>query len=393
MPQAASSSSPARWLTPGIILAVFAGLSPAIIVFAERGMAALYPAAAVLLVAVHRLNTGRWPKPHPMLLWPLLALTVWGALSAAWSLDALLSLRRAAILAGLFTLFTAAAGCTDGLDAAERDRINRWLLGGLTLALALMLEEQWSGFPLHHLRRRLPMEVPVPGFVLNRPALTLVLLCWPSVLWAAVRGHRRAAVLMPVAVMLLLLNFDGDTAKMAMAASLLAATLAWISRHHAGRFFAVALAAGALAMPALMLWADNLSVLAFKPSAAHRLQIWEFTARRIVEKPFLGWGLDTARVMPNFGETPMVGATVIPLHPHNAVLQLWLETGMVGLALALSPVLWMALRSGTSPARAALLGTLTAAAAGSLTGYGLWQEWWLCTMAAQGLLAAALFKR
>ena len=71
-------------------------------------------------------------------------------------------------------------------------------------------------------------------------------------------------------------------------------------------------------------------------SIVYRSYIWKFTVDHIVQKPLLGWGVGASKklgtdkvgivtdpVFGRFGEP-------IPLHPHNSVLQIWLEFGLLG---------------------------------------------------------------
>jgi len=71
-------------------------------------------------------------------------------------------------------------------------------------------------------------------------------------------------------------------------------------------------------------------------SIVYRLHIWRFVADKIAEKPVLGWGAGASRrlgtddvgvlVDPTFG----ILGEPIPIHPHNAIMQVWLEFGLVG---------------------------------------------------------------
>jgi O-antigen ligase len=74
----------------------------------------------------------------------------------------------------------------------------------------------------------------------------------------------------------------------------------------------------------------------------------------------------------------------MPLHPHNAALQVWLELGAPGAALfaLLVALVWGALaRAEWPPLFAAAAGaSLTVAFVGCFATYGIWQEWWLGTL-------------
>jgi len=123
-------------------------------------------------------------------------------------------------------------------------------------------------------------------------------------------------------------------------------------------------------------------------TARSRAHIWTFTLERVLERPFFGWGFDASPRMPNFGVEPFFKFQdkVIPLHPHSAGLQVWLELGLVGVMLASAP-LWRAwgglarLPAAPLAFTVALCGAILVAAGSS---FGLWQSRWL------GLLFLAL---
>ena len=83
----------------------------------------------------------------------------------------------------------------------------------------------------------------------------------------------------------------------------------------------------------------------FKISAGHRLLIWSFAGDRIAERPVTGWGLDSSRAIPGGDDPIRPRETWMPLHPHNAALQVWLELGAPGAALfaLLAAIVWRAL--------------------------------------------------
>jgi exopolysaccharide production protein ExoQ len=126
-----------------------------------------------------------------------------------------------------------------------------------------------------------------------------------------------------------------------------------------------------------------------KSSAGHRLLIWSFVGDRIAEHPVRGWGLEASRAIPGGSDPVRPDQTWLPLHPHNAPLQVWLELGVPGavafallcgwLWLAMADVGWPRLYAG------AACGSLATAIVASFATYGMWQEWW------QGTLLFSLF--
>jgi O-antigen ligase len=129
-------------------------------------------------------------------------------------------------------------------------------------------------------------------------------------------------------------------------------------------------------------------------SAAHRLIIWQFVGERIAERPLLGWGLDSSRAIPGGHDTVQSFSERLPLHPHNAALQLWLELGVLGGMLGAFIVAWPALRIDRALARGApqavAVGLVAATAVVALLGFGIWQSWWVATLGLVSMCAVAI---
>ena len=115
-----------------------------------------------------------------------------------------------------------------------------------------------------------------------------------------------------------------------------------------------------------------------------RIGIWQEAARRIAEHPFIGHGFDATRVLgAQTGLIPGTPWPALPLHTHNAFLQVWLELGGVGIALVIAMlaagarILWPL--AARPLALAVVLATLTSTAVVALISFGIWQHWWLAT--------------
>jgi len=121
-----------------------------------------------------------------------------------------------------------------------------------------------------------------------------------------------------------------------------------------------------------------------KLSAYHRLAIWEHAAARIVEQPLAGLGFGAARWISDQQERILivpgipVPVEAMPLHTHNGWLQLWLETGLIGLLFALALVTLAAAgalrRFRTRAPLMAASGAMAAAMAVVSFSFGIWQE-------------------
>ncbi len=378
-------------------------------------------ALGVLLEVLARIRTGgSLPRPPLSWAWPLLALVVWGGLSALWSVIPERSATVTLALAGTTLLGLVLVGLARDLDTHARERIGLALCSGMVIAAALFAVELASNAALHFGLRdfvddfigrdtanRPPADY---RYVLNNGATVIVLMSWPAslLLW---QRYGWLGALPAVGIGLAVgLTSDSGAAAAAALGGLTVLPVALLLRWFAGGGLAIALAAAILIAPAavdFMPRPDRLAEHApfLSNSAYHRLLIWDFTSSRINERPLLGWGLDGSRAIPG-GSTeivavkPMAGGRTIetrgellPLHPHNAPLQIWLELGVIGALLAALFAVRMVravAAHGFFAIRAAGLAQITAGFTVCALGYGLWQSWWLSALWLSAACFAAL---
>lgn len=323
------------------------------------------------------------PRPTRAMLAAPLAFLAWGLVTAAWSLDAGETVGKAGQLAALLLALALLGGGACALPEAARGPVRRATLVSGAALIAVIALEGHLGRPYHSLVHALGWAASADPYVLNRATLMMVLLSWPAAQAAAALGRRRLALALPPLALAAAVGLDSGTAGMAAVAGVAAGGLA-LALRAAPAVLAAGFTAGAVVVVPLAAqfheWLGDSTAL--PRSLLHRFFIWSFAGDRIAEQPLLGWGLGTARAMPNFGVTNLFvapDADIIPLHTHNAYIQVMLETGLVGYALCVGFVAWLMLRTRRLPTaeRACTLGALGALAGAWLTGYGVWQSWWL----------------
>lgn len=367
-----------------------AGLDTATLVFfpllvvLPRGIAALVSVAGLcaagLVVSASGTRLTRIFLAAGMLLGSLL---VWGTVSALWSVDPLRSLVVAARLAGLFAVGLALAAAA-GLVAAPR-RLAFLLLIGMMLGIAMVAIELGTAGGLSSLvsdRAYRPTQ-------LNQASISFALLVLPASALLISLGQAILATLLAAATAVTVYALAGTAAKVVMLGGVAMGLLFYRARPViAGVALAISVVA-IIAAPLTFARLERLPGLgeaadSFKISAGHRLLIWSFAGDRIAERPLAGWGLDASRAIPGGDEPIRPGEPWMPLHPHNAALQVWLELGAPGAVLfaLLVALVWGAFARIEWPPlfAAAAGGTLTIAFVGCFATYGVWQEWWLGTL-------------
>lgn len=123
-------------------------------------------------------------------------------------------------------------------------------------------------------------------------------------------------------------------------------------------------------------------------ASAERLEIWSAISERIIERPIVGWGYNAARVL----EMPIARVYFhdpIVAHPHNFVMQIWLETGAIGAVLAciIFTLLWRRIEQEKNLSVRRLYFTSLSSVIGfALVGWNMWQTWWMITLFIIGFL-------
>lgn len=390
---------------PSLPIAVLLAVGPAIAVAQFRTMAPAVTLVFALTVLAHWRTHHALPWPRPGLALALAAgLLGWCLVSALWSIEAARAVQTTLSLAALVVLGAMAARAVAADGLAPR-LVGPALAGGLALGFALMAFDHATPNLFRRAVRGMPEWSPFIGFGL-KPAASLFALLLPLMLAAALPWAVRLAVVAAGASVVLWL--PGESAKLALLAGLAVAGAAMLAPRLAARGAAAALAllivAAPLAFGAIMARAPDLGGL--PRTAAHRVLIWDFALDRIAERPLLGWGMESSRAIPGgdaqFGATTLArfglnapdarewfaapAAKRLPLHTHNAALQIWLELGAIGALLAAALAAAVVLRA-TLPA------ALGAAASGAVTGmlsFGVWQPWWIASLLLALVVASAL---
>lgn len=391
----------------GVILSTTAVILPTLAIYAALGVAPLLVVVALITVVL------AWPRCLAPLtrLWPLIALLgaldLWGLLSATWSIlpghSALEALRIIAVTAAGLIVLGAALATT----AEERRMIGYGVIAGLCCALLLLAVERFGGTPIMRFWHPLPtqslFDPALTYYRFDRGVIVVVLTLWAGLFVAVPRWLRICLLIVTAAMTALMISL---AALLALAASCVIYGLARLRATAAATLIIAGLIAISAAIPLATPSYQNVAALhaavpAIKWSGIHRLLIWRFASDRSAERPVLGWGMDASRAIPG-GDTDLVTllppgnypaqALALPLHPHNAALQLLLELGLPGLFLGLAAIIWIVIHvtwhAPLAPERrAAALALIASCLTVGLLSFGVWQEWWQSTV----WLAAALF--
>ena len=400
-----------RWLA-----AVAFFLAPIAAAALPRLNAAFFPILSIVVILAAAWHKPRWTGvflPRTVFVGcAVLSSYVFLATVWAWHPDA--GLAKAALLLGLIVLIFAVSTAVTALSERQTRTFSWAFVAGATIAALYLLVDLLScGEIVRYVYNTVPAVRPdgvkrikIVGDVvtyinlsaLNLGVTSVMLNMWPALLMLAafLSGRRRwifmAAFFAVTAIAICVSKHSSS--QVALVASVLIFGLAW--KWH--RIVIPALAvlwclAFVVVLPASFVVHD----MGFHEdkSVPHsyraRIVLWEYTAEKTLEHPWLGVGVNTTREKDAARLNKGTGANmprdgkfrrITGQHSHNLFLQTWRELGAVGAILFALAGALVVFRIGALPRNVLpyAAASFTAFASIAAFAWGMWQAWWMCAV-------------
>ena len=398
--------------TTAHVLATAAAIFVPMAILLAKGVAPVFALAVVGVAALALVRRRRLPLLTGPVAYFLAAMTAWVLLTWFWSIPPNDTIKTGISLALTFLGGAVLIGCAARIDRRERRTYNAGLIAGGALGFALIAFEFATDAWLARLLygpagKRLLLVEGRHTAAMNSGLAATALFFWAWVLAVKARfaGKLAGVAIAAAFVLILLVKSDAVAAGLIAGMVVFGGVLALLRAMPWSMAAVIAIGiASAPLIPGLL--PNPLEPGARVPwptlTAAHRIVIWNNTVRHIRDNPVVGGSFDTAcslygsmdKVLYRYPES-IIGkpATTlyepIPLHPHNGVLQVWPELGMMGVLILLGLLLAVvrAIATGIEAGadRATALAMLTTMMTIASISFGAWQSWWLTSI----LLASA----
>ncbi len=379
-----------------------------------------FAAAAGIVVAAAPLAMAVSSRSLPAVLALALGFAIAGALAAGlrgplergwWNRKRVAAASGALLAAALLGLSAARAGFAgfgEALSCAALAAVSvavlprilpRWtpfaLALGMIAALILVAYELSTG-----LAARQALGLRPQSFVFNRPVVVCVMLLWPVALLLVRRGALGRALCFGLGVVLVAVASMSESGSAVFGLAIgAAAAVAGLLAPRIAVLIAVAVTVLGFALApvagdlAARLLPERVHETYAQSNTKARVEIWQDFGATVPFAPVIGHGFNTTRLMAGMAVASQVPPDRARLlgagHPHNAILQIWVELGALGALAALAGclavlrVIWRTSRTGAAM-RLAAYATIFSIA---YVSHGAWQGWWLAAIG----LAAALF--
>lgn len=374
---------------------------PTLAVFAPRALSFVPAALGLLSFGLYRVSYAKWPELNKKAVFILSAILALAAVSSLWAIDKTFALERAGKLCAVFLGGGLLISVASSLELSNVKKISKYLPIAVLFGMVLCGVEIYSRGELYMLLHP-DIESFNPAF-LNRATVFCVLCFWPAIYIARTFAGNLKYVqyALWIAIAAILIKADSQSSQLAFILGAAFYFLFPAGRKWAWWGFAIALIAGMIAAPwiASALFeqaaphAQDWSWLR-RSFAANRMEIWDFIARRALEKPLMGHGIEATRLIENFDTQMLYHPESTILHPHNFALQIWIEFGAMGIATfaAISIFILNAVSKLQTSAARLSMAVFISVLSVSATGYGIWQGWWVGATIAISAIAIIAMK-
>ena len=371
-------------------------LTPAIVVFSGMAMTPLlfiFAACIVLSTPRAMFRAPNSSYPNYRLLLSLLGLMfVVPLLTSPWSLTPEKSFSLAIRVALLCLAGAAAFMYAPNLPRPSKKTATYGAISFAIISL-LILQELFLGGGLIEWAYK-HAHIPYDRFMdknVNRGLCALAVLIWPLMLALYLDRRQLLAWSVFILTSFAILLMHSLSAKVGLCAGVVAFFALREYPVTTARMIAVFLPLFLFSFPWLFMllestfFANPLVREHLPPSAIHRLGIWHVLMDQFMQKPWLGWGMDTTRAMPLSPEQfERIHLETPPLHPHSPSLQVLLEEGIIGFVLTIASVAlllreWTRMPLANSLHRATAGALIVAYFASGVSSFGIWQHWWIAT--------------
>lgn len=265
----------------------------------------------------------------------------------------------------------------------DKDRLLKIMFYAFTAALLLSALELSFNHPVYRLLSAKDFTVKILPSIVNHALVILCLLFWPLYLYLE-RNRKQRIGLATAVIFLLIAIVLGKSATALLAFGVATATFIGAKLFPRGVAFiltasipALTLAAPLTIPPIFDAFAADLAILK-GTSASERLDIWQAAIHYAMQRPLHGFGIEAARHITDFTFGGFYNRSTYVMHPHNYIVQIWIEFGFIGAALLsalCAAITWNLSKQEPSTENACALALFTGVFSVGLVGYGLWQSW------------------
>jgi exopolysaccharide production protein ExoQ len=343
----------------------------------------------------------------------LLMIPLWALVTTLWAKYPLSSLTTSLKVLALVILGLYWCRLTLSLPQQTRKSLITALIAGFFFGILFLVGDIWLKNPWQNFWQKTSAKALAQG------SLLISLVAWPMILWTLRRPY----------------SIYGRIGLLVFALGLIFWTLFQIDcdTSFIGLFMGICVFFGTLLLPRMASFGMRLfvpiiiisfpfiSLFAFKPehiptynrylhdsSFIDRLYIWNDVATSILDHPWKGIGMDGTRhhektkILREWSVTNKAGGVSkfqtqhFGVHPHNAILQLWLELGflgfILGILLACQVLRQIYCTNLLLAEKAVSSGLFTGAFLVVWVNLGFWQNWWISALWIIVGLTISLFK-
>lgn len=272
---------------------------------------------------------------------------------------------------------------------------------GLIIGSVYLCFELLSGGVIFNLIRSIPIDAAINPAEFNRASVGIILYFFSAVAILTIHLKKSLAfIIMLIPTIAILLVSDSQSALLAFIAGFIFLFLFPYQSKKAWLGLKVIILTLMLISPFVMSYiyenfAETIQSIPLmaRGYAGARLELWDYISRYALQEPLHGYGIRATRLITDFDSKLVFDIVNTVLHPHNFVLQIWIEFGLIGILIGMFLIergISLIQYKFSMAQQKILLPTMMAALGPCATAYGMWQGWWIALLfhvAAMSLIA------
>jgi len=384
-------------------------LSPIFGFIAPKGLAPAIIFGGIAGIIILRIKKQKIEWLNKSLIMILFGVCFWSLVTSFWAINTESAVLGTAKLLGNFLTGGLFFTVFQNLEDPEKNLISKCVFIGFIFVLCIIISEILTGSALYaalkfHGSDYVPINDPniLDKAWLNTAVVVLSLFVWPVALLHYKKNLRsqlkKRTILLIIcffsSILIISIQIGFLSGAVAIILGIIGAGLIInLGQRTGAKVFLIVIILSSFAPFGFKYFGSPIalinSVVSIPYSAQHRVGIWKFTTSKILEKPISGWGMNASRDIPGGRSILLAGkgkqfGRALPLHPHNAILQIWLELGFPGIVLFISLlglILLKVVKLDYSKFEAAMIfGQIATILVIANLSFGIWQAWWIATL-------------
>lgn len=325
---------------------------------------------------------------------PIILLFLWFAISNFWSINKSSGAIKTLEFAIAIIILFAISSPKNYISSVVFERYMKLLFFSILIAVVIFyIEYNSSGFIYYKINELFNLRHDFSLYRLEGGSKVIAVFSWPLIGYFIYKKRVILTIIYITIILTTLYIADNLASIVSFSLTIIAWCLLYFSRMRLISLILIGFIFSVIMMPILSYLqpveyiSDNYPI---PLSAKHRLFIWKYTSELFFKNPIFGYGINSSQYFHEYTELNDISVdfmknnwSLFHHHPHNNILQVALEGGIIGLLLFLFTIIWIINRIQLNKNLIYQVSAVTTSIAYyiiSMVSMDIWRTWWVMVL-------------